>query len=207
MKKQFLLFSLLCVTSSLFAQEESKQSDITISPYYLFSEPSHYGLSFELNKGISFGSGGGSSILQVAYGTMTYDERNLEYDGTGYVIELGSRSYFKEKDSGVYTQSGAVYASAGFYDTSDMRVKDNIESIDVSKADKIRLVEFDRTDREHHGYGVIAQELETVYPSMVNTDENGFKTVNYSEIYAVKIKYLEDKIAALEAVVDKLISK
>lgn len=110
-------------------------------------------------------------------------------------------------NSGVYTQSGAIYASAGFYDTSDMRVKDNIESIDVSKADKIRLVEFDRTDREHHGYGVIAQELETVYPSMVNTDENGFKTVNYSEIYAVKIKYLEDKIAALEAVVDKLISK
>ena len=110
-------------------------------------------------------------------------------------------------NSGVYTQSGAVYASAGFYDTSDMRVKDNIESIDVSKADKLRLVEFDRTDREHHGYGVIAQELETVYPSMVNTDENGFKTVNYSEIYAVKIKYLEDKIAALEAVVDKLISK
>lgn len=110
-------------------------------------------------------------------------------------------------NSGVYTQSGAVYASYGFYDTSDMRVKDNIESIDVSKADKIRLVEFDRTDREHHGYGVIAQELETVYPSMVNTDENGFKTVNYSEIYAVKIKYLEDKIAALEAVVDKLISK
>ena len=110
-------------------------------------------------------------------------------------------------NSGVYTQSGAVYASAGFYDTSDMRVKDNIESIDVSKADKIRLVEFDRTDREHHGYGVIAQELETVYPSMVNTDENVFKTVNYSEIYAVKIKYLEDKIAALEAVVDKLISK
>ena len=110
-------------------------------------------------------------------------------------------------NSGVFTQSGAVYASAGFYDTSDMRVKDNIESIDVSKADKIRLVEFDRTDREHHGYGVIAQELETVYPSMVNTDENGFKTVNYSEIYAVKIKYLEDKIAALEAVVDKLINK
>lgn len=110
-------------------------------------------------------------------------------------------------NSGVYTQGSAVYASAGFYDTSDMRVKDNIESIDVSKADKIRLVEFDRTDREHHGYGVIAQELETVYPSMVNTDENGFKTVNYSEIYAVKIKYLEDKIAALEAIVDKLINK
>lgn len=110
-------------------------------------------------------------------------------------------------NSGVYTQSGAVYASAGFYDTSDMRVKDNIESIDVSKADKIRLVEFDRTDREHHGYGVIAQELETVYPSMVNTDENGFKTVNYSEIYAVKIKYLEDKITALEAVIDKLTNK
>lgn len=126
-----------------------------------------------------------------------------------YLIGATSQAYspVTYSNSGVYTQSGAVYASAGFYDTSDMRIKDNIESIDVSKADKIRLVEFDRTDREHHGYGVIAQELETVYPSMVNTDENGFKTVNYSEIYAVKIKYLEDKIAALEAIVDKLISK
>lgn len=126
-----------------------------------------------------------------------------------YLIGATSQSTnpVTHSNSGVYTQSGAVYASAGFYDTSDMRVKDNIESIDVSKADKIRLVEFDRTDREHHGYGVIAQELETVYPSMVNTDENGFKTVNYSEIYAVKIKYLEDKIAALEAVIDKLTNK
>lgn len=110
-------------------------------------------------------------------------------------------------NSGVYTQSGAVYASAGFYDTSDMRVKDNIESIDVSKADKIRLVEFDRTDREHHGYGVIAQELETVYPSMVNTDENGFKTVNYNELAMVKIKYLEDKVARLEALVGRLLAE
>lgn len=110
-------------------------------------------------------------------------------------------------NSGVYTQSGAVYASAGFYDTSDMRVKDNIESIDVSKADKIRLVEFDRTDKKHHGYGVIAQELEKVYPEMVNTDSEGFKSVNYNELAMVKIKYLEDKVARLEALVGRLLAE
>lgn len=103
--------------------------------------------------------------------------------------------------------SGSVSANGGFFDTSDARVKTNVVEIDASKADAVRLVEFDRTDMEHHGYGVIAQELEEVYPEMVNTDSEGFKSVNYNELAMVKIKYLEDKVARLEALVGRLLAE
>jgi len=84
-----LVLLFLCITA--VAQEnENKQSNITVSSYYLFSEPSHYGLSFELNYGSMYGMGGASSILQVAYGTMTYEVGGIESNGDGYVIELGS---------------------------------------------------------------------------------------------------------------------
>jgi hypothetical protein len=108
---------------------------------------------------------------------------------------------------GAITSTAAIYAINGFFDTSDARVKTNVVEIDASKADAVRLVEFDRTDKKHHGYGVIAQELEKVYPEMVNIDDEGFKSVNYNELAMVKIKYLEDKVARLEALVGRLLAE
>lgn len=107
----------------------------------------------------------------------------------------------------ITTQSGSISSTGGFFDISDARAKTNVKEIDASKADKVKLVEFDRTDVEHHGYGVIAQELEKVYPEMVNTDSEGFKSVNYNELAMVKIKYLEDKVARLEALVGRLLAE
>lgn len=107
----------------------------------------------------------------------------------------------------ITTQSGSISSSGGFFDTSDARVKTNVKELDASGADKVRLVEFDKTDVEHHGYGVIAQELEEVYPEMVHTDDKGFKSVNYNELAMVKIKYLEDKVARLEALVGRLLAE
>lgn len=116
------------------------------------------------------------------------------------VLELGGAN-----DQAIF--SGSVSANGGFFDTSDARVKTNVRELNAINADAIKLVEFDRTDTEHHGYGVIAQEVEEVYPSVVNTDANGFKSVNYNEIAMIKIKYLEDKVARLEALVARLESK
>lgn len=116
------------------------------------------------------------------------------------VLELGGAD-----DQAIF--SGSVSANGGFFDTSDARVKTNVRELNAINADAIKLVEFDRTDKEHHGYGVIAQELEKVYPEMVNTDSEGFKSVNYNELAMVKIKYLEDKVARLEALVGRLLAE
>ena len=132
---------------------------------------------------------------------QTYSKNGVYIEDSGILISL------QGFEGGAITSTAAIYAANGFFDTSDARVKTNVVEIDASKADAIKLVEFDRTDTEHHGYGVIAQEVEEVYPSVVNTDANGFKSVNYNEIAMIKIKYLEDKVARLEALVARLESK
>lgn len=159
-----------------------------------------------------------TSGMQISGGADLYIEMNPRF--LGGAVEIGSDSlsvgliqYGDFNITGDITCTGAatfsstVAAEGGFFDTSDARVKTNVKEIDASGADRVRLVEFDRTDKEHHGYGVIAQELEEVYPEMVNTDDEGFKSVNYNELAMVKIKYLEDKVARLEALVGRLLAE
>lgn len=132
---------------------------------------------------------------------QTYSKNSVYIEDDGILMSL------QGFEGGAITSTAAIYAANGFFDTSDARVKTNVVEIDASKADAVRLVEFDRTDKKHHGYGVIAQELEKVYPEMVNTDSEGFKSVNYNELAMVKIKYLEDKVARLEALVGRLLAE
>lgn len=131
-------------------------------------------------------------------------------EGYNYITLKGStgtgNGVFVQASDGMFVE-GEVSASGGFFDTSDARVKTNVRELNAANADAIKLVEFDRTDIEHHGYGVIAQEVEKVYPSVVNTDADGFKSVNYNEIAMIKIKSLEDKVARLEDLVARLESK
>lgn len=160
----------------------------------------------------------GTSGMQITGGADLYIDMNPRF--LGGAVEIGndnlSVGLIQYGDfnitgditcTGAATFSSTVAAEGGFFDTSDARVKTNVKEIDASDADKVKLVEFDRTDKEHHGYGVIAQELEKVYPEMVNTDDEGFKSVNYNELAMVKIKYLEDKVARLEALVGRLLAE
>lgn len=140
---------------------------------------------------------------------MYNSSNSIRFNDSNAAIEVEGAIGFNGEVvfSNTVESSSSISAAEGFFDTSDARVKANVKEIDASDADKVKLVEFDRTDKEHHGYGVIAQELEKVYPEMVNTDSEGFKSVNYNELAMVKIKYLEDKVARLEALVGRLLAE
>lgn len=140
---------------------------------------------------------------------MYNSSNSIRFNDSNSAIEVEGAIGFNGEVvfSNTVESSSSISAAGGFFDTSDARVKANVKEIDASDADKVKLVEFDRTDKEHHGYGVIAQELEKVYPEMVNTDDEGFKSVNYNELAMVKIKYLEDKVARLEALVGRLLAE
>lgn len=140
---------------------------------------------------------------------MHNSSNSIRFNDSNAAIEVEGAIGFNGEVvfSNTVKSSSSISAAGGFFDTSDARVKANVKEIDASDADKVKLVEFDRTDKEHHGYGVIAQELEKVYPEMVNTDSEGFKSVNYNELAMVKIKYLEDKVARLEALVGRLLAE
>jgi hypothetical protein len=117
---------------------------------------------------------------------------------------------------------------------SDERLKTNIEPFALLLSQLVRLqpVHFDWRANEypdyHFGtsrsYGLIAQEVEQVFPELVSRDKNGFKAVNYSELPLLLLqaireldvanhsmqeqhkldvrqnRSLESRIAALEAV-------
>lgn len=143
---------------------------------------------------------GSTGIIEMynSSNSIRFNDSNAAIEVAGAIGFEGEVVFANSVES-----SSSISAAGGFFDTSDARVKANVKEIDASDADKVKLVEFDRTDKEHHGYGVIAQELEKVYPEMVNTDSEGFKSVNYNELAMVKIKYLEDKVARLEALVGR----
>lgn len=147
---------------------------------------------------------GSTGIIEIhnSSNSIRLNDSNAAIEVTGAIGFEGEVVFANSVES-----SSSISAAGGFFDTSDARVKANVKEIDASDADKVKLVEFDRTDKEHHGYGVIAQELEEVYPEMVNTDDEGFKSVNYNELAMVKIKYLEDKVARLEALVGRLLAE
>lgn len=157
-----------------------------------------------LIKLINTGEGDASASIKPALDTDSYSRLQLGTSSDTGVNVVQMTLGGLDKEAHFF---GAVSSPGGFFDTSDARVKTNVKELDASGADRVRLVEFDRTDREHHGYGVIAQELEEVYPEMIHIDEDGFKSVNYDELAMVKIKYLEDKVARLEALVGRLLAE
>jgi hypothetical protein len=76
--------------------------------------------------------------------------------------------------------------------SSDERLKTNIEPFEplMSKLMQLRPVSYDWKADEHPEYhfgnertsGLIAQQVEKVFPDMVATDERGYKAVNYSKL-------------------------
>ena len=98
---------------------------------------------------------------------------------------------------------GLIYSKNGFNKYSDSRVKINVSKIPNS-LDKINLIsgyQFNRTDNEEKPtdskyIGVIAQDIEKVFPEAVSTIETekikDFKTVDYGALIAPLIEAVKE---------------
>lgn len=104
--------------------------------------------------------------------------------------------------------SANIYAN-DFYATSDARLKKDIVEIQNALAtiEKINGVQFkwnelaNDPDKEKVQVGVIAQEVEAVAPEIVNTNDDGFKSVSYDKLVPLLIqavKELSEKVKQLE---------
>lgn len=95
---------------------------------------------------------------------------------------------------------------------SDARLKTDIEPIDgaLEKILSLRGVTFTRIADGSEAIGVIAQEVERVFPQAVTTDEDGYKAVAYASLVAPLIeavKYQNAEIAFLKSQVAALADK
>lgn len=106
---------------------------------------------------------------------------------------------------------------------SDREFKDDVQTLPnaIDQLSKIRGVRFQWNDRtEDHGHetgekdiGVIAQEIEEVFPELVITAENGYKSVGYAKFTPILIEAvkelkaekdaLEERVEALESALRK----
>jgi len=101
-----------------------------------------------------------------------------------------------------------------FNTRSDRRLKNNIVELDssnISKYLKLRPVTFywnpDKQRDTKLQYGFIAQEIESIFPEMVNTgsDEMQTKSVNYQALHALSLKVIQAQQTEIEALKNKQI--
>lgn len=77
---------------------------------------------------------------------------------------------------------------------SDVNLKTNITPIvdAISIIKQINAVEFDWKDTGKHSSGVIAQQLETILPFLVDTNTKGEKSVNYNGLIGYLISAVSE---------------
>jgi hypothetical protein len=117
---------------------------------------------------------------------------------------------------GAITLNGNGHISASTIDatnTSDKRFKKNIKPIEGALAKSIKLngnsyqwnelAEKEKSLKENQNkIGVIAQEVELLFPELVETDKKGYKSVDYAGLTAVlleAVKELSAKVTTLQS--------
>ncbi len=98
------------------------------------------------------------------------------------------------------TVGGSVGALSFFY-TSDKNLKDNIKPLNDSldKVLSLEGVSFNWKDDGRASVGLIAQDVEKVYPELVNTNpENGLKSVEYGNLVAPLIEAIKEQQKEIE---------
>ena len=96
--------------------------------------------------------------------------------------------------------TGTIRATGDVIAYSDVRVKENIKTIDNSleKVSKLRGVEFNKIGDNEKSIGVIAQEIEKVIPEVVKEDDKGMKSVAYGNISGLLIEAIKELKAEIE---------
>jgi hypothetical protein len=126
---------------------------------------------------------------------------NLGYSSSSYRFGYG---YFRYN----------VYAANGFYETSDERLKNfyNDIEVDLDKLAQLPKKYFywkydnDKDVKQLH-IGTSAQELEKLYPELVSVTEEGYLNVAYDKLSIIALKgidILNDKVKSLEERLEKI---
>ncbi|MBI5894039.1 MAG: tail fiber domain-containing protein [Deltaproteobacteria bacterium] len=108
-----------------------------------------------------------------------------------------------------------IYANS-YNSISDIRLKENIKPLakPLAKILKLNGVQFnwkdDKKGSKKENIGLIAQDVEKVFPEVVSTDKNGMKSVEYANLVAPLIEAIKEQqkeIETLRAEVEALKKK
>ncbi len=171
-------------------------------------------LTVNNHLGVNFGGYSTTHALEVSGSTHSTDDISTGdklYSSGHAGINFGGWS-----DTYALRVNGNAYCT-GTWNSSDVILKKNIASINnpLSKLFQLRGVSYnwkteEYTDREFSEslqYGLIAQEVEKVFPELVMTDEHGEKAIAYYQLIPMLLEALkqqQQQIDNLQKKVDQL---
>ncbi len=121
----------------------------------------------------------------------------IDVGATGNVAQFfGNAGEFRIKGDGDVQNTNNSYTGI-----SDQNLKENIVDA-TNKLDDINQVQirnYNFIGSDHKQIGVIAQELESVFPSLVKTDDEGIKSVKYSIFVPILIKAVQEQQEQIES--------
>ena len=167
--------------------------------------PDIFKYTFEIGKFGAFWIGTAyTDIVTVTVGNIRIGSGLLKLENWS---QVKFTDYYIDNSgvTGNFTITGNVTAAA-FYQSSDINKKHNIQDIDyenIFNVSRIGLKQFvfNEDTKNLQKYGVIAQEVETYFPNLVNTNDKGEKTVDYTSFLILRVKSLEQRINELERMI------
>jgi hypothetical protein len=142
-----------------------------------------------LGYGANVSAGDLTNATAIGYGAVA---------SASNTIQLGNSSVTSVVTSGTITANGVTLSS-------DVRFKKDIETLNgaLDKILKLRGTSYNWRVGEIEGrnftddaqIGFIAQELREVYPEMVHEDEDGYLSVNYTQVIPVLVEAIKEQQA------------
>lgn len=134
---------------------------------------------------------------RVVIGSPTFDETSARFIDDG-AVELYHNNVLKAE-----TTSSGLTVTGTVTETSDIAYKSNIKPITntLHKLQQITGYKYKLDNASIDSMGVIAQDVEKVFPELVHGDE-GSKTLQYSGLIGVLVEAVKDlsaKVKALES--------
>ncbi len=137
----------------------------------------------------------------------TYNDANTSADNTLFVVGNGDYTMdgADRSDALVLDRSGNLDISGGLNESSDRRLKEEIQPLGDSilgKIGQIRPVRFHFKNEKTHPsgtqIGLIAQEVQSQFPELIDESTSGYLSVSYSKFTAVLLKGLQEQQAQIE---------
>jgi|688.fasta_scaffold282850_2 hypothetical protein len=141
---------------------------------------------------VSGGGGGGATLSSVAASTTYYIGLSPYSTSTWTDARVDTVNLY-------YTSGDNTLYATNFNTASDINLKENIQKIDNSLdiLTKLQGVSFNWKSTGNKSYGLIAQELETVLPELVNTVD-GVKSIAYTALIGILLEAIKELNEKLE---------
>lgn len=132
--------------------------------------------------GLNAQSAGQNYMAGMAQGAGTIGAgQQMQLQGLGNILNNQTSQYINTQDSTLGDIGGILGGAASVmkYWPSDRRLKENVVEVGVDPATQLRLYEFSYIGDDRRFRGVMADEVERLYPEAVTDTDLGFKAVCY----------------------------